>query len=396
MSDKKAGRGKETAIRIMCFALGVLLTLSGVLIRERYPQLFGGMMNKETEEEAEDSLTTEVEETVANAVHTIEVPEPTEQALLKAKELEKEAEEQYKEMVAAAEQVTPTVSVIEENKTYEIDGKESKVNWNTDWPALSEEHDLQWHADRETSYDNTLKTNAFDKMVIENSTVDFSGVKIAILGDSITAATNIKEDEDREKYNYPQILSDILGCEVVNLGIGGSVVSRAASNWPMVERWSDIPDDSDIVIIFGGTNDCLFQNKWEFGNIAYEQRMTKGTFCGDLDEMCSGIKWKFTDNISDRYVKLIYINPMSTILNDGVYATDPGNMVEQSTFAEAINAIVPEYGFDVIDLYNQNFLNSHDPDVNHTWITDGVHPNPEGYQILAEHIASQIIQRVNQ
>ena len=124
--------------------------------------------------------------------------------------------------------------------------------------------------------------------------------------------------------------------------------------------------------------------------------MNSETFCGDLDEMCSAMKWKYIEHTDDHYIKMIYINPMSTILNDGVYAIDPGNMVEQRTFAEAINEIVPPYGFDVIDLYNSNFLNSHDWDVNHEFVTDGVHPNPDGYEILAEHIASQIIQRINQ
>ena len=86
---------------------------------------------------------------------------------------------------------------------------------------------------------------------------------------------------------------------------------------------------------------------------------------------------------------------MCTILNDAVYATDPGNMMEQISFAQAINEIAPTYEMDVIDLYNSNFLNSHDPDVNREFITDGVHPNPDGYRIIAEHLASQIIQRIN-
>ena len=84
------------------------------------------------------------------------------------------------------------------------------------------------------------------------------------------------------------------------------------------------------------------------------------------------------------------------MLNDGVYATDPGNMVHQGDFAKAINEIAPAYGFDVIDLYNNNILNSHDPDINALYVYDGIHCNKEGYTILAEHIASQIIQRIEQ
>ncbi len=379
--SNNTSRVKENVIRIMCFILGVLLTLSGVLIKERVIE-DTSKLQPEEESVEESTVEEELEEEESGVKIDVE----------KYKE---EAENLYQELIASAEEENTEITEAEPDGTYIIDGKTSKINWNTSYPALSEENTLEWHAARETSYDTTMMINEFDKKVIENSNTDFSGVKITIMGDSITAATNLDEEE-QEMYNYPRQLSEILNCEVVNLGIGGSVVSRCASNYPMVERWSTIPEDSDIIIIFGGTNDCLFENKWQFGHIEYDQRMNRETFCGDLDEMCSGIKWKFTDNTTDRYVKLLYINPMSTILNDGVYATDPGNMVEQHTFAEAINEIVPTYGFDVIDLYNQNFMNSHDPDINHNYVTDGVHPNPEGYRILAEHIASQIIQRVNQ
>lgn len=376
-------RLRENIIRIMCFALGVLITVSATLIRERVIMDSPGFQNKEA-----DGSVKEIEQKE-------EVREEESSESLDVEKYKIEAENLYQELISSAEEVSSEIIEPEDDGTYIIDGKTSKLNWNTSYPAIAEENTLEWHAARETSYDTTMRTNEFDKKVIENSTIDFSDVKISILGDSITAATNLDE-EQQALYNYPRLLSEILGCDVVNLGIGGSVVSRCASNHPMVERWNELPDDSDIIIIFGGTNDCLFENKWQFGHVEYDLRMNPETFCGDLDEMCSGLKWKFTDNTTDRYVKLIYINPMSTILNDGVYATDPGNMVEQRTFAEAINEIVPPYGFDVIDLYNQNFLNSHDPNINHNYVMDGVHPNPDGYEILAEHIASQIIQRINQ
>ncbi len=375
-------RTGEAIVRVVCFILGVLVTLSAVLIKDRY---FARIPVSEIEDRT-------------IPVDTVVQPEPTEsveEEIVSVDTHEIEAENQYQEYVESIVTAADEVPEPEDDGTYIIDDKVSKLNWNTSFPLLSEEQTQEWHAARETSYDTTLTANAFDKKIIENSNIDFSDVKITILGDSITAATNLSE-EDQAKYNYPKLLSDILGCEVVNLGIGGSVVSRCVSNSPMVDRWGEIPEDVDVIIIFGGTNDCLFMNKWNFGEVEYEHRMTSGTFCGDLDEMCSGIKYCFIEHNDDRYVKLFYINPMSTILNDGVYAIDPGNMVQQVTFANAINEIVPAYGFDVIDLYNSNYMNSHDPDVNHELVPDGVHPNAEGYQMLAEHLASQIIQRINQ
>ena len=390
MSKERNGNAKEVLIRVMCFLLGVLLTVGAVLVKERVlPNVLPDLSEPVKEEEVvEESSEEESEEEKAEE-------EVKDDKVALAELIEKEAETKFEEIKAAKEEAVAEAPEPEDDGMYMIDGKPSKLNWNMDYPALAEENDLEWHAARKTSYEETMTENAFDKKIIEDCNIDFSDVKITILGDSITAGNNLSE-EDQEMYNYPKQLADILGCEVVNLGIGGSVVSRNASNYPMVERWQEMSNDSDIIIIFGGTNDCLYMDKWMFGHVEYDQRMNKGTFCGDLDEMVSGCKWKFHDEIDDHYVKMIYVNPMCTILNDAVYAMDPGNMVEQHTFAAAINEIVPPYEFDVIDLYNQNFLNSHDPQVNSEFITDGVHPNPEGYRILAEHLASEIIQRINQ
>ena len=48
------------------------------------------------------------------------------------------------------------------------------------------------------AFEETLAVNAFDKKVIENSDIDFSDIKITVLGDSLTEASNLSE-EDREK-----------------------------------------------------------------------------------------------------------------------------------------------------------------------------------------------------
>ena len=73
-----------------------------------------------------------------------------------------------------------------------------------DYPALAEENDLEWHAARKTSYEETMTANAFDKKIIEDCNIDFSDVKITILGDSITAGNNLSE-EDQERAMYQEL-----------------------------------------------------------------------------------------------------------------------------------------------------------------------------------------------
>lgn len=372
---------KEIAVRIGYALLGALLMLCIVLIKDQY---FSDKKSDDTVASVEEIPLDSTE--VATYDYEAEAEE-------KLAQLQAEAEKKHQEQLSLEASVSenePDVPTVSANSI-----EAAPVKWIKDYPMINSTKTLEEKVAERSSYDETLAVNAFDKKVIENSTVDFSDVKITILGDSLTAASNLSE-EDREKYAYPVILQDILGCkEIINMGVGGSTVSRAGDN-AMADRWSSIPKDTDILIVFGGSNDSLFENKWEFGFIEYDKRMTKGTFCGDLDEMLGGMKYAYRDHNDENYVKMIYINPPSTILNDGVYAMDPGNMVHQSSFAKAINEIAPAYGFEVIDLYNNNILNSHDLNVNQQFMPDGIHPNAAGYQILAEHIASQIIQRIEQ
>ena len=378
---------KEILIRIGCVLLGVVLTLTTIQISDLLK------VGSDSETVLVDELPI-TDTSVTNAMEEVTVMENV--ALYS--DFEAEAEEKMKELhkqeeaSASGNEVEPELAI----ETVSANSIEAaKVKWKKDYPAVNSDKTLEEKMAERSSYEEPLAVNAFDKKVIENSTIDFSDVKIAILGDSITVASNL-DPEEQIKYAYPVLLEEILGCkEVINLGKGGSSVSRVG-HYPMVERWENIPMDVDIIIVFGGTNDCLFENKWEFGHIEYDLRMNKETFCGDLDEMVSGMKYVYREHNEDNYVKFLYVNPPSTILNDSVYALDPGNMVHQKTFAEAINTIVPPYGFEVIDLYNNNILNSHDKNVNEQFVPDGVHCSPEGYRIIAEHLASQIIQRIEQ
>lgn len=384
---------KEIAIRIGCILLGSFLTLCFMFVYDKYTN-------------REDSAVVSVEEIpIAEASMTKEEVLVAEDVKLYT-DFEEEAKEKYKEMQEAEAAGEPelwietvsanSIETVSSNSIETVSANSieaAPVKWKKDYPAVNSEKTLEEKLAERSSYEETLAVNAFDKEVIANSTIDFSDVKISIIGDSITAGIGLEELEVG-KCAYPSVLKEILGCkEVANFGIGGSAVSRVG-DYAMVDRWAHMPKDSDIIIVFGGSNDCLFENIWQFGNIEYEKRMTKETFCGDLDEMASAMKWTYKEHNEDNYVKFIYINPPSTILNESVSQTR--NMVHQSKFAEAINTIVPPYGFEVIDLYNNNILNSYDKDVNERFVPDGIHPNAEGHRILAEHIASQIIQRIEQ
>lgn len=377
---------KEWTIRIGCIILGAALTLGTLKVRDLIK------IYTTPAEESSNEVATENNE---NGVLVIEEEAQPTEAAEPESDYALEAELKFKDFME--NKIPEMVANAEPEEEYPPNSIEAApVKWIKDYPRVNSDCLLEEKEAIRSSYDETMAVNAFDKMIIENSTIDFSDVKITVMGDSISAGNTLPEEE-QGIYDWPSQLKEILGAkELVNLSIGGSIVSSCKDHYPMCQRWSEIPADSDIIIVMGGSNDMLFEDKWQFGNIEYEHRMTKDTFCGDLDDMCSRMQWVYRDHNETNYCKLLYINPPSTTLSDAWYNVDPGNLVQQKTFAEAINTIVPAYSFEVIDLYNNNILNSHDRDINEQYVPDGIHCNKEGYRILAEHVASQIIQRIEQ
>lgn len=231
------------------------------------------------------------------------------------------------------------------------------------------------------SYEETIRINHGDKKIIAESTIDFSDKKIACLGDSITAATNLEGQEDYLKMSYPYQLGKVLNAgEVVNLGIGGSSIGRYWDN-AFVDRYKEIPEDSDIIIVMGGTNDGFCASEKELGSL--EER-EKRTFAGDLDELLKGLKKDYPN------AEIVLVTPLPNILHD-MLRKDRKDLLPQSSFVAIMKQLSEEYEIPVIDLYGSGILDSHDAAVIHSFIPDGVHGNEMGYRYLAEHIAAELI-----
>lgn len=372
---------KEWTIRMGCVLLGAVLTFGTIKVTDIVKNI--GRDNK-AQEAVDESTSLNI------GVISEEDKEPVQN-------YELEAEIKYQQLADNKEkQDEDSENENTQEETETVTPEQKNLKWIQDYPKVSSDSLLEDKEAQRSSYDETMAVNAFDKLVIANSTVDFSDVKITVMGDSITEGNTLPEDEKAE-YNWPAQLQKILGCkEVVNLGKGGSTVSCCVDNYPMCKRWVDIPGDSDIIIVMGGSNDMLFESKWDYGTTELGSRTNPATFCGDLEDMCSRMNWVYALNNEETVSKLLFINPPSSSLNYALYANDPDNIMPQKAFAEAINEIAPAYGFEVIDMYNNNILNSIDPDINHQFVPDGIHCNKEGYTILAEHVASQIIQRIEQ
>ena len=279
-------------------------------------------------------------------------------------------------------------SVSENDDINYYDGNMTSDSVFDEWRPIYEQSDMTLEERKElrTSYQETLEVNQSDREWIAENQYDFSQMKIACLGDSITKAANLEDEENYEQYAYPAKLQELLGAqEVYNLGIGGSSIGRYWAD-AFVDRYMEIPADSDIIIVMGGTNDGFCVSDEEFGSL--EEREYH-TFCGDLDELMRGLRENYPD------AQIFFATPLPNVLQDYLMS-ERDYLLPQKKFVEVIQVLADEYDFELIDLYNSNVLDSHDANIITEYMPDGVHGNEEGYQILAERFAGEIVKYYNE
>ena len=253
-------------------------------------------------------------------------------------------------------------------------------------PDLDHRLTLKERQEAMSSHKQTMRANEQDRKTISENDIDFSEIKIACLGDSITQAVNLDTLDHYQELAWPHVLKEALGAEeVVNLGIGGSSIGRYWAD-AFVDRYTEIPEDTDLIFVMGGTNDGFCASFVEFGNS--EERAPR-TFWGDLDELMDGLKEDYPE------AEVIFLTPISNSLHDYLKA-ERKYLMPQEEFSEVIITLAEEHGMEVFDLYNSNILDGHDKDNILHLMPDGVHPNAEGYRILGEHVAAELIRLLDE
>ena len=253
-------------------------------------------------------------------------------------------------------------------------------------PDLDHRLTLKERQEAMSSHKQTMRANEQDRKTISENDIDFSKIKIACLGDSITQAVNLDTLDHYQELAWPHVLKEALGAEeVVNLGIGGSSIGRYWAD-AFVDRYTEIPEDTDLIFVMGGTNDGFCASFVEFGNS--EERAPR-TFWGDLDELMDGLKEDYPE------AEVIFLTPIPNSLHDYLKA-ERKYLMPQEEFSEVIITLAEEHGMEVFDLYNSNILDGHDKDNILHLMPDGVHPNEEGYRILGEHVAAELIRLLDE
>lgn len=197
----------------------------------------------------------------------------------------------------------------------------------------------------------------------------YRGALASFLGDSITEAVSIA-------YPYHAVIKDCLQLGKVN-NAGSSGTSISASNGvsasgSFTNRYSNINNAVNLVVVFGGTND--YGGNTPMGTIA---DTTDISFYGALRVLCEGLINKFLGQ------KIVFITPIHR-------SVETANSVGKTLtdYRNAIIEVCSLYGIPTIDGFTLGFNSL--ANFQSAYMSDGLHPNQNGHYILGQAIAVQL------
>ena len=206
--------------------------------------------------------------------------------------------------------------------------------------------------------------------------MNLQGKIINVLGDSITQGHGTSGPE----HFYVKVLGDLLGAaEVRNFGIGGTRLARqyGADNypWPFTERYKDMPDDADLVLVFGGTNDYGHGDA-PFGGSADR---TNDTFVGACHYLFSGLVKKYPN------ARIVILTPLQTSYDQNPSGNTGKPLID---YVDTIIEVAAHYSLPVLDLYRTAGICPRIPEQLTRFMPDGLHPNDAGAYRVAERLTA--------
>lgn len=193
-----------------------------------------------------------------------------------------------------------------------------------------------------------------------------NGPKIICIGDSITFGAGV--GITRRQAAWPYVLNRELEgkYEVLNYGISGATLLSQGDQPYAPDFWEAAKDQkAQIYILMLGTNDSKPQN-WD-----------AETYAGQLNERVLELKKAATDT-----VYLMGPPPAFKQNETDQYAVyDIDGDIIRDEIRNIVRECAERYGIGFIDLYA--LMDEHPEHM-----SDGVHPNQQGNQVIAEYLAS--------
>ncbi len=207
--------------------------------------------------------------------------------------------------------------------------------------------------------------------------MDLTGKKIVFLGDSITQGVGASAPEtcyvSRFRAAHPE-------AEVVNCGISATrfavqhreVADDSVNNNRFTVRALSLPENADLVVVFGGTND------YGHGNAPLGQM-------GDqTEETFYGATYVLFDRLIRRYpqAEILVLTPLHRLGDH--FPNGQGAVLED--YVKAERKMAELFALPVLDLFANSGINPNLGDLQTVYMPDGLHPNDAGHARLCTRI----------
>ena len=208
--------------------------------------------------------------------------------------------------------------------------------------------------------------------------MELKGKKLNALGDSITEGVGVTAQEKL----YFNIVKDREGLELTrNYGRSGSRMACEAHEpgTSFVERYPNMDDDADIIVVFGGTNDYGFGT----GEIGTMEDRTPDTFYGACHTLYSGLIKKYP------LATIVIMTPVQRSWGVNPDLIHPSRVnATLCDYKNVIKEVAEYYALPVLDLYVVSGIHP-DIEINKVnYCPDGLHPNNLGHEIIASRLAN--------
>ena len=213
---------------------------------------------------------------------------------------------------------------------------------------------------------------------------EWSGKVASFLGDSITYGAKTTKI-------YHQYLKELVGFSTCNnYGVDGASVTNHYSG--ICTRYNNVASNSDIIFIFGGTNDFYYNKPLgEWYTLSGTTRTLNkdvSTFRGALAEICDGLITKFPTKqiILMTPIHRDRLNRQQTDLEaneSGLYLDD---------YVECVKEAGKIFGIPVIDLNGESGLYPMNTENANAYFhaDDKLHPNANGHLKIAKVIQGKL------
>ncbi len=201
------------------------------------------------------------------------------------------------------------------------------------------------------------------------------GKKVCFLGDSITEGAGASA---KEKCYVSLFAAAHPEAEVLNLGIGGTRLAKQTKpsdnpryDLDFILRADEIPSDTDLICVFGGTNDYGHGDA-PLGSFGCK---TNDTFYGALYALSVKLIEK------NPLARVVIFTPLHRVAEDEPHKKPDGYHV-LAEYVDAIRKNAEYFSFPVLDLYAVSGIQPEIPAICAAYTADGLHPNDAGYEKL--------------